>query len=108
MKQLKQNVNHEECPKAEKLNTIIAYLREDVVQMLVSYFNEKGILYRYALFKAEWQLCYLDKNGLIDGILGMDRDIPFLGANQFVHDLTHNNKSCVLVTQSDLQNNPQQ
>ena len=93
---MEQNSNREDLQKSEKLRTTIAYPREDIIATITQCFDHKGILYGCAPFKAEWQLCYLEK-GLIDGILGVDGDIPFLSGNQFVHDFTYNNNMCVLV-----------
>ena len=45
----------------------------------------------------------LGKIGLIDGILRVDGDILFLGGKTLICDFSYNNETCVLISQSDIQ-----
>ena len=54
-------------------------MREDIIANFVAWCSRKNINYVCALMVAEWELCRLEKDGVIDAVISEDSDCFVFG-----------------------------
>ena len=60
------------------------YVREDILADFVRWCSRKGIKYVCAFMEAEWELCRLEKDGVIDAVVSEDSDCFVLGCQSLI------------------------
>ena len=58
------------------------YVREDIVAGFTSWCDSKDLKYVCVFMEAEWELCRLESDGIIDGFVPEDSDCLVLGVIQ--------------------------
>ena len=69
----------ENIKRINQLKKQALYVREDVVAGFVAWCTRKDLKVVCAFMEAEWELCRLESDGIIDGILSEDSDCLVLG-----------------------------
>ena len=60
------------------------YVREDILADFVSWCSKKNIKYVCALIEAEWELCRLKRDGVIDAVVSEDSDCFVFGCQSLI------------------------
>ena len=63
------------------------YVREDIVADFISWCDSKHLKYVCAFMEAEWELCRLEADGIIDGVVSEDSDCLVLGCKLVIQQL---------------------
>ena len=63
------------------------YVREDIVAGFISWCDYKQLNYVCAFMEAEWELCRLEADGVIDGVVSEDSDCLVLGCELVIQQL---------------------
>lgn len=74
----------------------LAYPREDLIAMIVSYCKKNAIKYCAAAFEADWQLVSLQQQGLIQNIISSDGDLFVLGGDNIITELNISSGACCI------------
>jgi 5'-3' exonuclease len=60
-------------------------VREDVLAGFVKWCDDKSVRYVCAFMEAEWDLCRLERDGVIDAVASEDSDCFVLGCMNMIH-----------------------
>ena len=63
------------------------YVREDIIAGFVSWCDSKQLKYVCAFMEAEWELCRLEADGIIDGVVSEDSDCLVLGCKLVIQQI---------------------
>ena len=63
------------------------YVREDIIADFISWCDSKQLKYVCAFMEAEWELCRLEADGIIDGVVSEDSDCLVLGCKLVIQQL---------------------
>ena len=74
-----QEGDTESTKKINQLKKQAVYVREDITAGFVAWCAKKDLKVVCAFMEAEWELCRLESDGIIDGIISEDSDCLVLG-----------------------------
>lgn len=72
----------------------------EMARQLIEELKERGIQYVVAPYEADAQLAYLEKKGIIQGILSEDSDLLVFGAKRLITKLDHHG-DCIEICRND-------
>jgi 5'-3' exonuclease len=102
--ELIQSGDQEHLKRITALKKKAVYVREDILAYFVRFCIRKGIRYVCAFMEAEWELCKLEMDGVIDAVVSEDSDCFVLGCKVMIQlldkDLPPLGLNCSAVTGS--------
>ena len=96
--------DYDNFKKITALKKKAVYVREDITADFVRWCDKNDVKYVCAFMEAEWELCRLEKDGIIDAVVSEDSDCFVLGCKKVIQLLDINidplGLNCTLVTGS--------